>query len=98
MDIVPQDINIRILDLDVKRTSIEDDIPSNILIGSNEIVSNYLTDIYNSSKNNKNYPYSLKLGTVTPINKKTTRTLLKKDYRSISLIPIISKLYEKNMV
>ena len=39
----------------------------------------------------------MKLGTITPINKKTTRTLLKKDYRPVSLIPIISKLCEKNM-
>ena len=97
MDIVPQDVNKRILDLKVKKASIENDIPAKILIGSNEIVSNYLTDIYNNSKNNRNYPSSLKRGTVTPINKKTTRTLLKKDYRPICLIPIISKLYEKNM-
>ena len=97
MDIIPQDISKRILDLDVKKASIENDIPAKILIGSNEIVSNCLTDIYNNSKNNRNYPSSLKRGTVTTINKKTTRTLLKKDYRPISLIPIISKLYEKNM-
>ena len=67
-----------------------------VLIGSNDIVSKHLAEIYNNSKSNEN-PKSLKLGTITPINKKSTRTLLKKDYRPISLIPIISKLYEKNM-
>ena len=93
----PQDAHKRILDLEVKKASIEKDIRAKILIGSNEIVSNYLADIYNNSKNNRNYPSSLKLGIVTPINNKTTRILLKKDYRPIRLITIISKLYEKNM-
>ena len=32
-----------------------------------------------------------------PINKKVTRTLLKKDYRPVSLLPVVSKLYEKDM-
>ena len=91
MDIVTENINKRIIDLEVKKASIENDIPAKIQVG------NYLTDIYNNSKNNRNYPSSLIRGTVTPINKKTTRTLLKKDYRPISLIPNISKLYEKNM-
>ena len=48
MDIVTEDLNKRILDLEVKKASIENDIPAKILIGSNEIVSNYLTDIYNN--------------------------------------------------
>ena len=56
-----------------------------------------MAEIYNNSKNNENYPSTLKLGTITPINKKTTRTLLKKDYRPVSLITVVSKVYEKNM-
>ena len=63
--IIPQDVHERIPELE---TSIENDIPDKILIGSNEIVSNYLADIYNNSKN-RNYPSSLKLDTITPINK-----------------------------
>ena len=38
MDIVAED-------LEVRKASIENDIPAMILIGSNEIVSNYFTDI-----------------------------------------------------
>ena len=48
MDMVPQDINKRILNFEFKNARIENDIL--ILIGSNEIVSKYLTDIYNNSK------------------------------------------------
>ena len=95
-DTTPQDINKRILDLDPKKASIENDIPIKILIRSNDMVK-HLAKIYNNSKDNENYPCSLKLGTITPINKKTTTTRLKKDYRPVSLIPIISKLYEKSM-
>ena len=68
-----------------------------MLIGSHDVVSRYISDIYNRSKQFSNYPGPLKLGTVTPINKKSTKTLLKKDYRPITLTPIISKLFEKGM-
>ena len=39
---------------------------------------------------------SLKLADVTPIHKKEEKTLLKY-YRPVSLIPIISKLFERDM-
>ena len=96
-DTIPEEISKRILDLEPKKASVENDIPAKILIGSHDVVSRYLSDIYNRSKHLSNYPGPLKLGTVTPINKKSTKTLLKKDYRPITLIPIISKLFEKDM-
>jgi len=96
-NMTPEDITKRINDIDPRKASIENDIPAKILKGSNDIVSKHLSDIYNESKDDRNYPSSLKLGTVTPINKKSTKTLLKKDYRPVSLIPIVSKLYEKEM-
>ena len=86
-----------ILQLNSKKAGIENDLPMDILKRSNDIVSNYLCNIYNNAKNNELYPISLKVGTVTPINKKSTQTLLKKDQRPVSLIPIVSKLYERNM-
>ena len=43
-----------------------------------------------------NTPYSLKVADVTPIHKKEERTLLK-NYRPVSLIPIVSKLFERDM-
>ena len=81
-----------ILQLNSKKAGIENDLPMDILKRSNDIVSNYLCNIYNNAKNNELYPISLKVGTVTPINKKSTQTLLKKDQRPVSLIPIVSKL------
>ena len=74
----------------------ENDIPAKILIGTNDIVSGYLSEIYNNSKIIEKYPNSLKTADVTPIHKEKERTL-KKNYRPVSILPIISKLFEGNM-
>ena len=69
----------------------QNDIPTKILIGSKDIVSNYLSNIYNNSKKDHSYPLSLKVADVTPIDKAKERILLK-NCRPVGLIPIISKL------
>ena len=95
-DITPEETESEIKQLDPKKASIENDIPTKILIGSNDIVSEHLSSIYNTSKNNQEYPLSLKIADVTPIHKAKERILLK-NYRPVSLIPIISKLFERKM-
>ena len=52
--------------------------------------------IYNSSKSDNTYLQSLKLADVIPIHKKDAHTLLK-TYCAVSLIPIVSKLFERDM-
>ena len=69
-----------ILKLDKKKASMDDDIPTKVIIGIKDIVSNYLSDIYNDSKNYPNYPMSLKRANVIPVHKKDERTLMK-NYR-----------------
>ena len=44
----------------------KNDIPGKILIGTNDIVSEFLTKIYNVSKNSEKYPISLKTANITP--------------------------------
>ena len=73
--------------MDPRKASIEIDIPTKILIGSGDIVCAHLSNIYNTSKEKNKYPQSLKHVDVTPIHKKEDR----KNYRPVSLIPIISK-------
>ena len=97
IDLTEQDMQNQILQLNSKKAGIENDLPAKMLKKSNYIVSDYLCDIYNNSKSNDLYPSSLKVGTVTPINKKRTQTLLIKDQRPVSLIPIVSKLFERKM-
>ena len=67
-----------------------------MLINSNEVVSDYLPDIYNNFKNDEKYPTSLKIADVVPIHKKDEKTALK-NYRPVSLIPIVSRIFERNM-
>ena len=96
-DTIPEDINKRILELDPNNASVENDIPVKILIERHDVVSTYLSYLCNRSKLLSNYPSPLKLGTVVPINKKSTKTLYMKDYPPTTLTPIISKLFEKDM-
>ena len=71
-------------------------MPTKILIGSSDIINNYLSSIYNNAKNESIYPEHLKLADVTPIHKKEDITLMK-NYRPVSLIPVVSKLFERDM-
>ena len=82
--------------LDSKKAGIENDIPTKTLIGCNDIVASHISMIYNNSKNTMKYPTNLKLADVTPIHKKNETTLMK-NYRPVSLIPIVSKLFEREM-
>ena len=83
----PNDFKQNICKLDPRKASIENDIPTKIiLIGSGDLVCGYLSNI---SK-------SLKQADLTPIHKKEDRILLK-NYRPVSLIPIVSKLFERDL-
>ena len=82
--------------MDPRKAGIENDIPAKILISSSDIVCTYLSHIYYFSKNYNTYPQSLKFADVTPIHKKDAHTLLN-NYLPVSLIPIVSKLFERDM-
>ena len=94
-DTTSQGINKQILDLDHKKASIENDIPIKILIRSNDIVSKHLAEIYNNSKKIMS---TLKLGTITPINKKATLNSIKKRLLSSKLDPINFQAIRKEHV
>ena len=47
MDVSSQVFEKYIKSLDTKKASVENDMPTKILIGSSEVVSIYLRDIYN---------------------------------------------------
>ena len=77
-------IETDIIKLDKKKASMENDIPVKVLIGSND--SGALPVSYNS-KNSETYPTFLEVADITPIPKTKDKIL----------IPIISKLFERNM-
>ena len=95
-DITKEDLQLQIKNLDTKKAMVENDIPTKILLKSNDIVSNHLSNFFNQSKKQQHYPTMLKIADVTPLHKKDEKTLTK-NYRPVSLIPVVSKLYERNM-
>ena len=95
-DMISEDLKTEISELNPNKASIENDIPAKIFIVGKDIVRYYLSDIYNNCKHDNKYPLSLKAADVTPIHKKDEKTAMK-NYRPVSLIPIVSKLFERNM-
>ena len=83
-----------ISNLDPNKAISFNDIPINIIKGCNDIISPYLTNLLNGSIENNILPDSLKLAEVTPAHKKK-ETTNKNNYRSVSVLPCISKLFEK---
>ena len=82
--------------LNPKKSSVENDIPMKMLILTNDICSKYITNIYNDAIHSSVFPKSLKEANVTPIFKKGDKTA-KQNYRPISLLPCVSKLFERHM-
>ena len=80
-----------ISNLDPNKAIPFNDIPINIIKGCNDIISLYL--LLNGSIENNIYPDSLKLAEVTPAHKKETTN--KNNYRPVSVLPCISKLFGK---
>ena len=69
-------------------------IPAKSLVENN--ISQYITEFYNESKSEGNFPSSLKLADITPTPKKKKGTA-KNNYRPVSTFSSISKRFEKNM-
>ena len=95
-NMTPEEVEKEIKQLNPKKACVENDLPTKVLVSTNDIVSHHLSNIYNTSKNDQKYPISLKVADVTPIHKSKEKFLLK-NYRPVSLIPIVSKLFERNM-
>ena len=91
-----EDIEAHIVSLDPKKAAVENDIPTKILIDTKDITGGYLTNIYCKSIENTVFPISFKKVDVIPSHKQLQRTLVKY-YRPISLLPSVSKLYERDM-
>ena len=61
---------------------------------SNKVISAQLTSILNNFINNSTFPDLLKRAQITPSFKKRNE-FLKSNYRPISILPVMSKIFEK---
>ena len=90
------EIALKINSLNRNKPSTFNNIPTKILIDTSNIYTPFITKIYNNSVIINKFPSSLKLADVTPTYKKDDRTD-KTNYRPISILPAISKVFEHSM-
>ena len=82
--------------LNTNKPTTSNNIPAKILVDNSDICSHIINKIYIDSITNSNFPVALKNAEITPAHKKDERTK-KENYRPVSILPCISKLFERNM-
>ena len=92
--IVLSDVENEIKRIDPKKATTDRNIPPKILKASFSISSPILHKLFNDSIETSIFPDSLKLADVTPVLKKKDPSE-KSNYRPVSVLPIISKVFEK---
>ena len=86
----------KINSMDQKNPSTYDHIPTMISVENNDIMSPYITEMYNESKSNAVFPSSIKCANITPAHKKEEK-IIANNYRHVSVLPPISKIFERYM-
>ena len=82
--------------LKIKKASQKSDIPLKIIKENVDIISYSLYHNFNNSLSCATFPTSMKYADVIPIHKKDDKTD-KENYRPISILPNLSKVYERLM-
>ena len=82
-----------IQNLNCNKATQQYDIPIKILEENSEIFLHILYHNFNNSLFSKVFPNSLKKADITPVFKKEEK-FLKNNYRTVSILPGVSKIYE----
>ena len=85
---------IAIENLDVSKSFPKDNIPPKIIMKNKDIFSKVLTNDIRKYIENCIFPVNLKNADISPLFKNLDR-LSKNNYRPVSILPTLSKLYEK---
>ena len=83
-----------ILGLHCNKRNLNGSISVNVLKDTCDTFIAYLTEIINDSFQTGNFPNELKIAEVTPVYKKKY-PLNKENYRPVSILPHVSKIFEK---
>ena len=92
---IPQ-LSEEICKLNINKPTTENTIPAKILVANNDICAPILNKVYSDSINKGNFPTDLKYADITPGHKKGD-TNIKDNYRPVSILPTVSKIFERNM-
>ena len=85
-------------DLDDKKSGTFMNIPVKRLKEVGDVVANVLAQIWNEEIiKNKKFAVELKVADITPLHKKL-ETINKENYRPVSLLPVVSKIFERLML
>ena len=87
-----EEIVKEVTSLKTRKASQKVDIPVRIIKENLDIVSYFLYHNFNNSLSCSTFPAAMKYGEVTPIHKKDDKTD-KENYRPISILPNLSKVY-----
>ena len=82
--------------LDPSKGRMKDDFPTEILLGTSDIICKPLNMICNDVKKSEKFPSPLKTADITPLPKDREKGN-KKKYRPVSLTPMMSKIFEKDL-
>ena len=96
IEVDQKQIEKEILKLDVNKASQSSDIPIKVLKENSDIFSNFLCNSFNNSIKLSTFPEILKHADITPLYKKGKKDI-KGNYRPVSILPNLSKIFEKCM-
>ena len=92
--VLRSEISREIMDLNPKKASQKNDIPTKIIKDNADIICEVLWENFNLSMEKSKFPQPLKKADITPIFKKDSR-LDKSNYRPVSILPNLSKIFER---
>ena len=80
--------------LDKSKAQQQTDIPTRIIKDNTDIFATYISQNFDFELKNSNFPDFLKNADIKPVHKKNSRTE-KSNYRPVSILPNLSKIYER---
>ena len=92
----PECISKIINNLDTSKATQQGDIPTKIIKDNKDLFSYFISASFNNAVNKGVFPNELKQADIKPIYKKESRNE-KENYRPISILPNLSKIFERCM-
>ena len=82
--------------LNTKKHTTFNNIPAKVLVENSDTCAPFISEILNDSISQEIFPNSLKVADITPGHKKFDKSN-KANYRPVSILPTISKVFDRNM-